>query len=118
MSKIRKNVREKLAARLLDGLLARLDSPKSLTIPDESMESLDIDDDWSLLKDLTPEFFEGASTSASTERLRASVSGTKPITIRVPNRVLQAYRSKACKTGIAYQTLINRALKEAADELG
>ena len=82
------------------------------------MESLEIDDDWSLLKDLPPEFFEGASTSASTERLRTPVSGTKPITIRVPNRVLQAYHRKAEKTGTAYQTLMNRALKEAAGALG
>lgn len=43
------------------------------------------------------------------------VCGTTPITIRIPNRVLQAFRAQSEKTGTKYQTLINRALSDAAD---
>lgn len=43
------------------------------------------------------------------------VCGTTPVTIRIPNRVLQVFRSQSEKTGTKYQTLINRALSEAAE---
>lgn len=45
------------------------------------------------------------------------ITGTKPITIRVPNRVLRKFRQKAARTGTAYQTLMNRALQDAVDAL-
>lgn len=117
MSKISKKAREELTQRLLEVMLARLDNPVTLKLPEFPLEALAIDEDWSLLKELHPELFDGKSDSASVERLKATVSGTRPITIRIPNRVLQKFQRQADKTGTPYQTLINRALSEAADAM-
>lgn len=46
------------------------------------------------------------------------VSGTQRISIRVPKRVLRAFKSRARKTGVPYQTLMNRALRVEADKVG
>ena len=43
------------------------------------------------------------------------VSGKQSITIRIDRRVLLTFREQAEKTGTPYQTLINRALQDAAD---
>jgi hypothetical protein len=42
------------------------------------------------------------------------VSGSVSICIRVPARVICTYKLKAAATGRSYQTLMNRALAEAA----
>lgn len=46
------------------------------------------------------------------------LSGTQRISIRVPKRVLRAFKSRARKTGVPYQTLMNRALRVEADKVG
>ena len=43
------------------------------------------------------------------------ITGTKPITIRVPNRVLRKFWQEAERTGTPYQTLMNRALQDGVD---
>lgn len=43
------------------------------------------------------------------------VIGKQSITIRIDRRVLLTFREQAEKTGTPYQTLINRALQDAAD---
>lgn len=117
MRKISKKTREELTQRLLEVMLARLDTPVTPKIPEVTLEPLVIDEDWSLLKEFHPELFEGKPDSTSVERLKATVSGTRPITIRIPNRVLQKFHQQADKTGTGYQTLINRVLSEAADAM-
>jgi hypothetical protein len=42
------------------------------------------------------------------------VSGSRSICIRVPARVIRSYKLQAAATGRCYQTLMNRALAEAA----
>ncbi len=42
-------------------------------------------------------------------------SGTHPINIRVEARVIRAFKTQAAKTGTSYQTLMNSALRAAAD---
>lgn len=108
-------MRKELAKQLMEGLLARLDSPNLLTIPEQSLAPLEIDEDWSLLKDVRAELFEETERAASTGSRVSPVSGTKSISLRVPNRVLRVYRQQSEKTGTAYQVLMNRALQEAAD---
>lgn len=44
-------------------------------------------------------------------------SGTRSTTIRVPGRVLAAFRAEAERTGTPYQTLMNRTLEAAADAM-
>ncbi len=49
-----------------------------------------------------------APASAGSKRL-------KPVTIRIPVRVLDAYRAKASGKGVGYQTLMVRTLKDVSD---
>jgi predicted DNA binding CopG/RHH family protein len=117
MSKSSKS-RDVLAKRLMNELLARLDDPKPLVVPDVALESVAIDDDWSLFKELHPKSYKSATEPDSAGRLKSTVSGTKPITIRIPNRVLQEFHRQADKTGVPYQTLMNRVLAHAAADMG
>lgn len=43
--------------------------------------------------------------------------GTKPVSIRIHNRVINAFKAEAARTGTPYQTLMHRSLADAADEL-
>lgn len=117
MSKTTRKTRDELAKRLMEVLLARMDAPVSLTVPDVKLEPMEIDEDWSLLKETHPMLFDGKPDPDTIKRLKATVSGTQPITIRVPNRVLQVYRQQADEKGVPYQRLMNRALAEAADAM-
>ncbi len=114
MSKVTRKTRDELAKRLLEVLLARLDAPVSLGVTEPELEPLVIEEDWSLFKETHPDVFEAKPDPATIKRLKATFSGTKPITIRVPVRVLQAYRHKAEEKGVPYQKLMNRVLAEAA----
>jgi uncharacterized protein (DUF4415 family) len=42
-------------------------------------------------------------------------AGTRPVSIRVPGRVIHAFKVQAAKSGCGYQTLMNRALRRAAE---
>lgn len=107
-----------MAARLMTVLLSRLDHSIDLRIPvEEEFDPSVLDENWTLFKDLHPEEFDKKPDPATIERLKGTVSGTKPITIRVPTRVLQAFRREADRTGVPYQTLINRALAEMAESI-
>jgi uncharacterized protein (DUF4415 family) len=44
-------------------------------------------------------------------------TGTKPVSLRIPNRVINAFRAESMKTGTCYQTLMIRALADAAEEV-
>jgi predicted DNA binding CopG/RHH family protein len=85
-------------------------------VPDNDIAMIDLDVDFDLdFDDLQVTGCEPTSTESPTagERL-APVSGTRSVAIRVPARVLQAFRVQAAKSCIGYQTLMNRALREAA----
>ena len=45
------------------------------------------------------------------------LTGTRKITIRLPNRLLAAYKTQAERTGTRYQTLITRTLNTASRNL-
>ena len=117
MSKITRKSRDELVKRLMEALLVRLDTPLPLTVPEVNLECPEIDEDWSLFNEIHSELLEGKPDPGTILRLKATVSGTKPITIRVPNRVLQVYRQQADKKGVPYQKLMNRALADAADAM-
>lgn len=118
MSKSSKAKRDAMAARLMTVLLSRLDHPIDMRNPvEEELDSSVFDEDWTLFKDFHPEEFDKKPGPATVDRLKATVSGTSSISIRVPNRILQAFRRQADKTGVPYQTLINRALDKAADAI-
>ena len=41
--------------------------------------------------------------------------GTKAVSLRIPHRVINAFRAESIKTGTSYQTLMIRAMADAAD---
>jgi len=46
-------------------------------------------------------------------RAKRAANATKPITLRVPVRVIERYKRKASASGIKYQTLMNEILDAA-----
>lgn len=85
---------------------AFLSEPELLDLSFEVPE-LDIDDAlFSTMPDWKP---------PTASKAPLPVSGKRPISIRIDGRVLLAFREQAEKTGTPYQTLINRALQDAAD---
>lgn len=112
----RREILDDAAKLLLDRLFAKIDVDGSLGLPDDIPVPAIEDEDWSLFEVMSlVEAETMTSKSAGDGPATEPVSGRKPVTIRVPNRVLQAFRKQADKTGTAYQTLMNRALESAAD---
>ncbi len=58
------------------------------------------------------DFLPSAMRSAAEPAL--SVTGTRKVTIRIPNRIVASCRAKAARTGTRYQTLIVRTLNAAS----
>lgn len=69
-------------------------------------ESLDLREDLPFLSDILGK----PATSKST---MLPVSGSHPVCIRMPARVLRAYKLKAAAKGVGYQTLMIRDLVAA-----
>lgn len=92
---------------ILDRIKAAADQP--VLDMDFDFDALDVDFDdlcaWSPATLVKP---------STTDTPAPSLSGTRPICIRVPARVIHAYKAQAAKTGGSYQTIMNRALSGAA----
>lgn len=100
------------------------DADTGLSLPIEIPASLSAELDASLDVDITamsgPEVpvelpAGSARPAAATSAVLGTtpVSGSKPVTIRIPNSTVQAFQSYARSKGLGYQTLINRVLKDA-----
>lgn len=70
------------------------------------MDSLDLDVDLSSIPAVTP-----AASPIPSGCKPLPASGTHPISIRVPAWVLRSFKEQAVKSGVSYQTLMNRWLK-------
>lgn len=70
------------------------------------MDSLDLDIELMSIPAVPP---AAPPTPAGCKHLPAS--GTHPISIRVPAWVLRSFKEQAIKSGVSYQTLMNRWLK-------
>ena len=93
-------------------LIAEIDNPTPLVYPDTSDR---LDDVGFLLEGLLTSaapIIEPTPAAAAPE----PVSGTKPVTIRIPNRVINVFKAEAKKTGRGYQTLMRRSLADAAEK--
>lgn len=112
-----KESRERAVSLLLEHLFERLSSPAPDTTHSEWPVPIEIEDDWSLYRAMHADEDVGLSLAGDGYRYVEPASGRKPITIRVPNRVLQVFRRESERTGTAYQTLMNRVLADAADAL-
>ena len=55
----------------------------------------------------------GASEPVLLSADKLPAYGSHPISIRVPARVIRAFKAQAARTGGSYQTLMNQALNQA-----
>jgi len=106
-------------AELLDVL------SRARAMADELIPELDLSlDELDLLEGEVPDFImplEAIRTGPGAipgDDDTSPISGTQRISIRVPKRVLRAFKSRARKTGVPYQTLMNRVLRVEADKMG
>lgn len=114
MGRKRKTISPELLSVILKHAFAMSDMPfKPLDI---DSETLDIDDFDIPLEEL-PEWPTLADRPVTTKAVpEAFMPGTQRICIRVPARTVQAFKAQATKSGTAYQTLMNRVLREAAEK--
>lgn len=103
----------------VEAVLMRLtEFPADFEVPEMAFDSdllaslddeiaFDPDDDYAPTSPCT----SGPSTSLAPV---VSAPGTKPISLRVENRILDVFKAKAKASGTKYQTLIGRALKATA----
>ena len=96
----------------LNAILTRAIAAAEIPLEDLTFDPMDLDFDI-VLDDIstTPAF----TTSKAVRSCKAPLpmSGTTPICIRLPNRVINAFKLEADKKGTRYQTLINRTLNWA-----
>jgi predicted DNA binding CopG/RHH family protein len=81
------------------------------------MPEIDLDDldlDGQLPEDLVGLKNAPTTSPKSKPAIVVPVSGTRSVTIRVRQWVLRDFKAQAEKTGIPYQTLMNRALADEA----
>jgi len=113
----KKTVSRALVAEMMKRIMVEIENPalaKSLgALPDVEAARRDIDD-----------FVDGLMTAASPASKTRPVApppactpGTKGVSLRIPNRVINAFRAESIKTGTSYQTLMIRALADAAEEV-
>jgi predicted DNA binding CopG/RHH family protein len=103
--------KKKLSPEEFEMILERIKAAADQPFPDMNfdIDALDVDfDDLCAWSPATP------VKSSTTDTPAASLSGTKSICIRVPARVIHAFKVEAAKTGGSYQTIMNRALSGAA----
>lgn len=109
--------RRKLSPAEFETILDRINAAADQPFPDMNFDfdALDVDVDvdvdfddlcaWSPVAPVNP---------PTTDTPAPSLCGTRPICIRVPARVIHAFKAQAAKTGGSYQTIMNRALNTAA----
>ena len=106
---------------LLPRILAAADAPMAVMEfePSELYFDLgDVDLEETLSTDfLSASLSPSASSASPVSMPTASMYKSRPILIRVPERVILAFKHEAKRTGGHYQTLMNKSLKATADEL-
>ncbi len=96
---------------VLKRLLAEIDDPTPLVIPDLEGGLEDLDGYFKLLMTDPAAIVKSLTGKKAPE----PVSGTQPITIRLHKRVINAFKAESARTGTSYQTLMHRTLAAAAD---
>lgn len=92
-------------------MLARAFALAHLPVPDLVLDTPELE----LTEDeLVPDAAFSASRAVTSSEGLPPLSGTKPISIRVPRGVIRAFKLQAARTGANYQGLMNRVLNTAA----
>lgn len=112
----RKYVSHEAVADVIKRLMLAITDPTFAAIPgpvmDVEAELADVDD---FLDRLTTSTLP-VSTPTAKATFCEPVSGTKPVSIRIRKRVINSFKAEAARTGASYQTLMHRALADAAEE--
>ena len=90
-------------------MLARAVAAADMPVADLVLDA----DELELIDDLLPEPAFGPSSAAMTGAALLPMSGSKLISIRVPNKVINAFKELAGRSGSRYQSLMNRTLNTA-----
>lgn len=108
----KKLMSRELVADVVKRLMAEMQNPSPLaSVPDVDRELRDID---AFVNRLMTTAVPDSKTSSATPHVEV-VSGTKAVSLRIPCRVINAFKYQSMETGTNYQTLMNRALAEAAE---
>lgn len=91
--------------------------PRILAAADAPFPEIDFDiDEFNVdLDQLFPADYLSAPRPVTAAVPLPPVSGTRPVFIRVPERVIRAFKIEAQSKGVGYQTLMSRALLQAAE---
>ena len=96
---------------LIPRILAAADAP--IAVLEFEPSELDFDLDEPLANVFSPEL--PAAPAAKVPETPVSMYKSHPILIRIPERVIRAFKNEAKRTGGCYQTLMNKFLKVAAE---
>ena len=98
-------------------LMAAIEDPAPLDLTGLSDGiDCDIPDVDVLIDSLGPMPVLADESTPTTGKVPEYVTGTKHVSIRIPNRVVNAFKAEAIKAGKNYQTLMNRVLADAAEK--
>jgi predicted DNA binding CopG/RHH family protein len=116
---VSKSIKREVVEDVIRRLLTEMSNP-NFEIDIEPLDDLHLElNDIAELDVQIEEGYSGmhvaTAKSTTTVAKPEPVCGTKSITIRIHNRVIRAFKAQADATGTAYQTLMHRALSEAAD---
>lgn len=101
----------KLSEEEFETILKRIMAAADQPLPEMVFDPIELDFDIDGLFARSP---EPPVKPPAADTLAASLSGTQPICIRIPARVVHAFKVQADKTGGSYQAIMNRALNTAA----
>jgi uncharacterized protein (DUF4415 family) len=107
------SVSREVLVDVLKRLMAEIDDPSPLVAPE-------VDDGLDDVDGLLDGLLTSATTTCAPTPATAApepVSGTKPISIRLPKRIINVFKAEAIKTGTGYQILMRRALADAAEKV-
>ena len=110
MARKRKLTPEEFNA-LIPRILAAADAP--IAVLEFEPSELDFDLDEPLANVFSPEL--PAAPAAKVPETPVSMYKSHPILIRIPERVIRAFKNEAKRTGGCYQTLMNKSLKVVAE---
>ncbi len=112
-----KSIDRALVADVIKRLMIEIEKPTLLTSPGSLP---DVEAEIRSIETFINRLMTTATPSSEAKAAAPPVgytSGTKAVQLRIPNRVVNAFRAASFKAGTGYQTLMIRALADAAEDL-
>lgn len=111
----KKSIDRALVASVIKQLMIEIEKPGLPAVPGAA----DVTNEIKRIDAFVDRLMTKAITSSDIEpstRPPEYASGTKAVQLRIPQRVINAFRAAALDKGVGYQTLMIRALSDAAEE--